>query len=129
MKHVLVNVSLGRLCIALCATYNNPMPKTASNSFFWRFGMSRVLITPMGRRAVAQSVKILTAALAYLYPVSWWPLHLTDNRLTYQTSNLGKHLGSLKKSSAVQKRCIGTHITSALNVAHKLQRAMMPIIA
>lgn len=53
--------------MGLGGTYKRPMPKTASRSFFWRLGMSRLLITPMGRRAVAQSVKMLTAALAYLY--------------------------------------------------------------
>jgi hypothetical protein len=53
--------------MALYGTYNRPMPNTASSSFFWRFGMSRVLITPTGRRAVAQSVTMLTAALAYLH--------------------------------------------------------------
>ena len=104
------------------------MPNTASSSFFWRFGMSRLLITPMGRRAVAQSVKMLTAALAYLYLSARCPLYAVNNMVTNQTSNLGKHLGSLKKSSAVQKRCIGTHITSALNVAHKLQTVIIPII-
>lgn len=67
MKHVLFSVSVCRHATTLCATYNKPMPNTAKRSFLWRFGMSRLLITPTGRRAVAQSVKMLTAALAYLY--------------------------------------------------------------
>lgn len=48
------------------STYKRPIPNTPSRSFFWRFGMSRLLITPIGRRAVAQSVTMLIAAFAYL---------------------------------------------------------------
>jgi hypothetical protein len=46
---------------------------------------------------------------------------------THQTSRRGKHLGSLKKSSAVQKTLIGMHITRALKVAQKLHATMTAI--
>lgn len=51
-----------------------PTQKTAYSSCFWRFGISRLLITPIGRRAVTKSLAMLMAEFAYLALLdSKWP--------------------------------------------------------
>lgn len=104
-----------------------PTQKTAYSSCFWRFGISRLLITPIGKRAVTKSLTMLMAEFAYL-ALSDEKSPIEANSITHQVSIRGRQRGSWKKSVVVQKTETGIHMIMELNTAQRVQATVIPSI-
>lgn len=65
------------------------MQNTARSRFFWRFGISRLLITPIGSKAMAVSLAMFKPAFQYLSQISsvFSPSLLALAGRTHQTIN------------------------------------------
>lgn len=125
ITHVLLNVSKRNRTVWGYQTYMRPTQKTAYSSCFWRFGISRLLITPIGRRAVTKSLTMLMAEFAYLV-LSDESLSIEANSITYQVSIRGRQRGSWKKSVVVQNTETGIHMIMELNTAQRVQATVIP---